>query len=338
MNIDYKFNSWLSLCMNLFWILLLLWDQIICLLRWLEYAFFSNDWCYKNKHLSFISESYCWKDVINFKLDFDGVYENDFIFLRLQRAIELICSWDKLWWICRFYFDSINNKENSINKNILIYWSSVAGINFGILTHNIIRYIWWSLQIMYYGKFDSYTYSRPVSYRSYYPRIEKKEILNLKDPEADQVKNYLRSNGYEVTDLGGLARGIRFGDIEVGRRNFNHHNDGIQNEFYIRQWKETNDLGPWHATGRHYVITSFEKLMNELDKVVTTQKKKYRWEVVYPDICLNKILWLMKNYWWAKPNNFIIEWYQIKVNWWISISNQMWMNEYLVKNDSNQML
>ena len=90
---------------------------------------------------------------------------------------------------------------------------------------------------MHYNRFDSYFYSRPVAYKSYYPRIEKKEILTFNDPETDQVVNYLRAEGYDVQNLGGLARGIRFGDIEVGRRTFNHHNDLVAPEFYIRQWK-----------------------------------------------------------------------------------------------------
>lgn len=129
---------------------------------------------------------------------------------------------------------------------------------------------------MFYGKFDSYYYSRPVSYKSYYPRIDKPEILKVADKDGEEVKNFLRKNGYEITDLGGLDRGIRFGDIEIGRRAFSHHSDNILPEYYIRQWKETNDLGKWHPTGRHYVVTSFSKLMQELEKVVQDQKKRYQ--------------------------------------------------------------
>jgi hypothetical protein len=66
---------------------------------------------------------------------------------------------------------------------------------------------------MFYGKFDSYYYSRPVSYKSYYPRIDKKEILKVSDKDGDEVKNFLIRNGYQITDLGGLDRGIRFGDV-----------------------------------------------------------------------------------------------------------------------------
>lgn len=129
---------------------------------------------------------------------------------------------------------------------------------------------------MFYNKFDSYYYSRPVSYKSYNPRIQKPEILKNVDAEADQVKNFLTRNGYQVQDLGGLDRGIRFGDTEIGRRTFNHHGVGVPPEYYIRQWKETNDLGKWHPTGRHYVITSFDKLMKELELVVNDQKKTYK--------------------------------------------------------------
>ncbi len=66
---------------------------------------------------------------------------------------------------------------------------------------------------MSYTKFDSYYYSRPVSYRSYYPRIQKQEILPYNDQESAQIVEILRAAQKEVNDLGGLARGIRFGDL-----------------------------------------------------------------------------------------------------------------------------
>lgn len=45
-----------------------------------------------------------------------------------------------------------------------------------------------------YNKMDSYYYSRPISYRSYYPRINKEEILTINDQESDQVLELLRNN------------------------------------------------------------------------------------------------------------------------------------------------
>ena len=95
---------------------------------------------------------------------------------------------------------------------------------------------------MFFNKFDSYYYSRPISYRSYYPRLQKPEILQINDPHSQEVLNFLKQQNIEVTDLGGLARGIRFFDIEVGKRQYNHNNYNVSDEYYIHQWKETNDL------------------------------------------------------------------------------------------------
>jgi len=47
---------------------------------------------------------------------------------------------------------------------------------------------------MYFNKFDSYYYSRPVSYRSYNPRITRQEILTISDPETTQLLNFFRKN------------------------------------------------------------------------------------------------------------------------------------------------
>ncbi len=110
---------------------------------------------------------------------------------------------------------------------------------------------------MLYGKFDSYYYSRPVSYRSYNPRIKSEELLTIKDPQSTEVLNFLRGQKLDVTDLGGLARGIRFDDLEVGRRHYNHNNYHASDEYFIHQWKKTNDLGKEHATGTHLVFKSY---------------------------------------------------------------------------------
>ena len=131
---------------------------------------------------------------------------------------------------------------------------------------------------MYFNRSDSYYYSRPVSYRSYNTRLTKKEILNITDPETDQVLEFFRKNNRSVDNLGGLARGIRFGDLEVGRRVFNH-NSGLyyaSTEYYIHQWKQTNDLNKVHPVGTHYVTKNFGELLHKLQAVHNEQAKTYK--------------------------------------------------------------
>ena len=129
-----------------------------------------------------------------------------------------------------------------------------------------------------FGRFDSPYYSRPVSYRSYNPRISRKEILNIADPQTEQVLDFFRRNNVTVENLGGLARGIRFGDLEVGRRVFNH-NGGLyygNDDFFIHQWKSTNDLSKEHPQGTHFVTKNFDELLKKLATVLEDQRKKYR--------------------------------------------------------------
>lgn len=95
---------------------------------------------------------------------------------------------------------------------------------------------------MFYGKFDSYYYSRPVSYRSYTPKITRQEILTFNDQQTNEVLAFLKAQGIQVQDLGGLSRGLRFWDFELGRRVYNHNNYKVSDEFFIHQWKNTNDL------------------------------------------------------------------------------------------------
>lgn len=76
---------------------------------------------------------------------------------------------------------------------------------------------------MLFNKFDSYHYSRPVSYRSYNPRVVSKEILPFNDADTQEVIRLLKQRNIEFEDQGGLARGIRFGDFEVGKRKYNHN-------------------------------------------------------------------------------------------------------------------
>jgi hypothetical protein len=66
---------------------------------------------------------------------------------------------------------------------------------------------------MFYTKFDGYYYSRPVSYKSYYARIDKPEILVENDVDTQDILKFLQANNIVVNNLGGLSRGIRFDDI-----------------------------------------------------------------------------------------------------------------------------
>jgi len=78
--------------------------------------------------------------------------------------------------------------------------------------------------------------------------------------------------------LGGLARGIRFGDLLVGRRVFNH-NGGLyygDNDYFIHQWKDTNDLSNDHPQGTHYVTKNFDELIKKFTQVLEDQNKRYR--------------------------------------------------------------
>lgn len=62
-----------------------------------------------------------------------------------------------------------------------------------------------------------------------------------------------------VEDLGGVSRGIRFGDLEVVKRTYNHNSTAYYAnvEYAIHQWKKTNDLGKEHPTGSHFVTKDF---------------------------------------------------------------------------------
>lgn len=103
----------------------------------------------------------------------------------------------------------------------------------------------------------------------------KPEILKTKDVEAEQVVNYLRQQKIDATNLGGLDRGVRFLDLEVGRRHYNHHNYLVDDEYYIHQWKPTNDLAKEHPTGTHLVFKSFPQFFAKLQQVVAERSKKW---------------------------------------------------------------
>ena len=127
-----------------------------------------------------------------------------------------------------------------------------------------------------YNKFDSYYYSRPVSYRSYNTRVSRPEVLNISDPESIQVLELLAKYKINANNLGGLARGIQFGDLVVERRVFNHNSTAYyaSNDYVIRQWKETNDLSKEHPTGTHTVLKTFPELLARLERVVQEQSFK----------------------------------------------------------------
>jgi hypothetical protein len=127
-----------------------------------------------------------------------------------------------------------------------------------------------------YNKFDSYYYSRPISYRSINTRVSRPEILNISDPESNQVLELLAKYKVNANNLGGLARGIQFGDLLVERRVFNHNSTAYyaSTDYVIRQWKDTNDLSKEHPTGTHTVLKTFPELLARLEKVVQEQSFK----------------------------------------------------------------
>jgi hypothetical protein len=96
--------------------------------------------------------------------------------------------------------------------------------------------------------FESYSYSRPVSYRSYNARIFKPYILtDHQDVENDAIKRLLTQNRQTFDQTESLARGITWNGYIFGKRKFNHNSH--ESEYYIHQWKPTNDLSKEHPTG-----------------------------------------------------------------------------------------
>lgn len=131
---------------------------------------------------------------------------------------------------------------------------------------------------MFFNRFDSYYYSRPISYRSYNPRITKQEVLTIADPDTDKVLDFFRRNNVTVDNLGGLSRGIRFGDLEVGKRVYNHNGRlyYADTEYFIHQWKQTNDLTKEHPTGTHYTTKDIAQLLGKLEAILGDQRKTYK--------------------------------------------------------------
>jgi hypothetical protein len=85
----------------------------------------------------------------------------------------------------------------------------------------------------------------------------------------------LKKSDIEANNLGGLSRGIKFGDWEVGKRVYNHHNTYASPEYYMHQWKPTNDCCH-HPCGSHFVTKSYGSFLQKLQSVVEVSKKTYK--------------------------------------------------------------
>lgn len=126
-----------------------------------------------------------------------------------------------------------------------------------------------------YGIFDGYYYSRPVSYRSYYARVQKPFVLtDHLDPQSDAVKATLQRFRQEFNPKETLARGIHWGDYVFGKRRFNHHS--YETEWFIHQWKPTNDLQEEHPTGTRQIYHTFEEFARDVEKLVSTPPSKLK--------------------------------------------------------------
>lgn len=117
--------------------------------------------------------------------------------------------------------------------------------------------------------FESYNYSRPTSYRSYNQRIFKPYVLtDHLDPESDAIKQLLAQNRQQFDPTEGLARGIHWNGYEFGKRKFNHNSH--ESEYFIYQWKSTNDLATWHPTGTRQIFHDFKSFAKEVEKLIVT--------------------------------------------------------------------
>jgi hypothetical protein len=93
-----------------------------------------------------------------------------------------------------------------------------------------------------FNQYNVKDWSRPISYHSYNSRVSKPYILNPVDNETEQVRQLLSRFNIQLNSLDQLARNIRFEDIEIGKRRFDHNSPHHNTEWYIHQWKKTNDL------------------------------------------------------------------------------------------------
>ena len=106
-------------------------------------------------------------------------------------------------------------------------------------------------------QYNSNTWDRPISYHSYNARVSRPYVLDNKDQETDTVRQILSKHNVTLPDNQHLARNIAFEDIEIGKRRFDHNSPHHITEWFIHQWKKTNDLGTEHPTGSHKVYDNF---------------------------------------------------------------------------------
>jgi hypothetical protein len=126
-----------------------------------------------------------------------------------------------------------------------------------------------------YGIFDGYYYSRPVSYRSYYPRVQKPFVLSDHlDRENDVIKGILSKFRQEFEPKDTLARGIHWNDFVFGKRHFNHNS--YETEWFVHQWKPTNDLQEEHPTGTRQIYHKFEDFAAAVEKLVSVPANKLK--------------------------------------------------------------
>lgn len=117
-------------------------------------------------------------------------------------------------------------------------------------------------------------YRRPIAYHTISVRQSRPEIIKVEDAQSTEVLNLLKNGKFEYTNLGGLGRGIRFGDIELGRRHYNYNGHKYVEEFFIHQWKSTNDLSKEHPTGSHQVYTNYAEFIHNLKRILEEKNRK----------------------------------------------------------------
>lgn len=71
-----------------------------------------------------------------------------------------------------------------------------------------------------------------------------------------------------------MERGIRFDDIEIGKRTYNYNGYRMPDEYYIYQWKPTNDLPKEHPTGAGKVHKNYNEFLEELKKIIKERSRK----------------------------------------------------------------
>jgi hypothetical protein len=117
--------------------------------------------------------------------------------------------------------------------------------------------------------FDAYSYSRPVAYKSYYTRESKPYILNDNfDKETEMIKDLLAKNRQSFDPKEGLTRGLHWNGYKLGKRRFDHNSH--ETEYFIHQWKATNDLTLEHPTGTRQVYHNFGDFFRAVEKLVVT--------------------------------------------------------------------